>query len=235
MPYSVSMPHTLGMATDGPYPGAPADGAFSGAPSPTAGRLEVLASPHAFDGASTGRLLALGQQGANVDDPLALLARDLGPVVGVGGVGQVLVLLVLLLDGSEEIVEAYALAGTGDRALDGELLGPPHDVLDHGARREVLEEQDLLVAVLGGDLEEAVVVVGLVHLDDGALDHGRHGLAGVAAAEGGHLVRVEREVGREVTPEDLGGGGLIGPLDLDLHVEPARPEDGGVDEVLAVG
>ena len=34
-------------------------------------------------------------EGADVDDPLALLARDPGPVVGVGRVGQVLVLLEL--------------------------------------------------------------------------------------------------------------------------------------------
>src|SRR5437879_5360026 len=130
MPYSVSMPHTLGMATDGPYPGAAANGALRSAAGDC---LEVLAGPHALDGASTGRLLALGQQGADVDDPLALLARDLGPVIGVRGVGQVLVLLVLLPDGVEQIVGANALALLGDGSLDGQLLGPPDDVLDHGA------------------------------------------------------------------------------------------------------
>src|SRR5688500_10366634 len=38
------------------------------------------------------RLVALraGDERADVDDPLALLARDAGPVVRVGGVGQVL-------------------------------------------------------------------------------------------------------------------------------------------------
>ena len=34
--------------------------------------------------------------------------------------------------------------------------------------------------------------------------------------------------------EDVAGRGLVGALDLDLHVEPARPQDGGVDQVLPV-
>src|SRR5205807_7123908 len=117
------------------------------------GRLQVLAGADPLDGPSARGLLALGEEGAHVDDALALLARDLGPVVGVGGVGQVLVLLVLLPDGGEEVVGADALALAGDGPLDGELLGPAHDVLDHGPRGEVLEVEDLLVAVLVGDLE----------------------------------------------------------------------------------
>jgi hypothetical protein len=68
---------------------------------------------------------------------------------------------------------------TGDLALDGQLLGPAHDVLDHGARREVLEVHDLLVAVLVGDLEELVLLVVAVHLVHGGLDHGPHALLGV--------------------------------------------------------
>src|SRR5436305_6405204 len=213
MPYSVSMPHTLGMATDGPYPGAPADGAVPAAldltgdrvaaaspprtgphprprlcrppssgrgPYPAADRLlAVLAGPHAFDGTSTGRLLALGQQGANVDDALALLARDLGPVVGVRGVGQVLVLLVLLPDRVEHVVGANALALLGDGPLDGQLLGTTDDVLDHGAGGEVLEVEDLLVPVLVSDLEEAVEPVALVHGRHRGLDHAPHRLLAV--------------------------------------------------------
>src|SRR2546423_8329060 len=140
MPYSVSMPHTLRIAIAGRrYPPQPSRGTRL---------LQVLTRSHPLDGAAPGGLLALGEQGANVDDALALLARDLGPVVGVGGVGQVLVLLVLLLDGGQEILGADAFAFVGNRPLDGELLGPAHDVLDHGARGEVLEVQDLLVAVL---------------------------------------------------------------------------------------
>ena len=49
--------------------------------------------------------LGLAHERLDVDDALALLAGDLGPVVGVGGVGEVLVLLELLADGGEEVVE----------------------------------------------------------------------------------------------------------------------------------
>src|SRR5438094_10568577 len=124
MPYSVSIPSTLRMATRATYPPAGA------VPRPEP-RLEVLASADPFDGPATGGLLALREQHAEEHDALALLARDLGPVVRVGGVGQVLVLLVLLPDRLEEVVGADASAVAGDLALDGQLLGPPHDVLDH--------------------------------------------------------------------------------------------------------
>src|SRR5947209_6132682 len=166
MPYSVSIPQTLRIAiTERRYIPVPPMGTPCRA-------LEVLPGPYALDGAPAGGFLAFGEQRADVDDALALLARDLGPVVGVRGVGQVLVLLVLLLDGSQEVLGADALPLAGNRPLDGELLGPPHDVLHHGARREVLEVQDLLVTVLVGDLEEAVLLVVAVHLGDRAGDHG---------------------------------------------------------------
>src|SRR5437868_12168941 len=151
MPYSVSIPQTLRIAiATRTLPPAIPEGNTS---------LEVLARPHPLDGAPARGLLAFGEQGPDIDDALALLARDLRPVVGVGGVGQVLVLLVLLLDRRQEVFGADALAFARDGPFDGELLGPAHDVLDHGARREVLEVQDLLVAVLVGDLEEAVLLV----------------------------------------------------------------------------
>ncbi len=67
------------------------------------------------------------------------------------------------------------LAG-GEEPLDRLLLGPPHDVLDHGSGREVLEVHDLLVTVLVGDLEELVGLVGAVHLLDRPLGHDLHGL-----------------------------------------------------------
>src|SRR5207248_3098743 len=78
MPYSVSMPQTLRRAMEGRYPAAPGS---------TPGRvrrrkLEVLARADPLDGPATGGLLALRQQGAHVHDALALLAGDLGPVVG---------------------------------------------------------------------------------------------------------------------------------------------------------
>ena len=74
--------------------------------------LEVLARRHALDGAAAlGRHVGLAlDDRAHVDDPLALLARDLRPVVRVGGVGQVLVLLVLLVDRLDEVVDLDAPA-----------------------------------------------------------------------------------------------------------------------------
>src|SRR3954452_580690 len=96
-----------------------------------AGELEVLASSHAFDGAATGGLLALGHEHPQEHDALALLARDLGPVVGIGGVGEILVLLVLLPDRLQQIVGADTTTIARYLALDSQLLGPSHDVLDH--------------------------------------------------------------------------------------------------------
>src|SRR5947209_3619164 len=121
IPYSVSMPHTLAIAISS--------------------TLQVLPCRDAFDGAAAGGVLAVGDQRAHVDDALALLARDLLPVVRVGGVGEVLVLLELLLDRRQKIVDSDALALAGDRALDRQLLGPPDDVLDHCPLGEVLEGQ----------------------------------------------------------------------------------------------
>src|SRR3954447_14584675 len=94
--------------------------------------LQVLASCDALDGTPTGGLLAFGHEHPEEDDALALLPGDLGPVVGVGGVGQILVLLVLLPDRGQQVVGANAPALVGDLPLDGQLLGPAHDVLDHG-------------------------------------------------------------------------------------------------------
>src|ERR671937_718063 len=59
--------------------------------------LEVLAGVgDGVDGPARLGALAAGDQRADVDDPLALLTGDAGPVVGVGGVGQVLVLAELI-------------------------------------------------------------------------------------------------------------------------------------------
>ncbi len=82
------------------------------------------------------------------------------------------------------------------------FLRPVDDVLDHRAGVEVLEVQDLLVAVGVGDLEEAVLLGLGVHPLDGRLDHRRHG--GVAvAAELGQVVGVQRQRGGEVLGEDV--------------------------------
>src|SRR4051812_48096647 len=185
IPYSVSMPTTFWMATKARY--RCIEGGRE--PSPLV-QLQVLTGRYALDGAAAGGLvvLALGHQDPQEDDALALLAGDLGPVVGVGGVGEVLVLLVLLPDRLQQVVGADPLALAGDLPLDRQLLGPANDVLDHGSGREVLEVHDLLVTVLVRDLDELVLVVRPVHVLDGRLDHGLHGLLGVAAAQRADLV-----------------------------------------------
>src|SRR6266536_4631584 len=195
--------------------------------------LEVLPGiDHAVDRA--GLVLVLhAHERFHVHDPLPLLAGALGPVVGVGRVGQVLALLELLAHGGEEVVDPDALLAHLDVALERELLAAADDGLDHGARGEVLEVQDLLVAVGVGDLEEAVLLFEAVHLVDGGLDHAGEGGLHVAAV-GPELGRVDRQVGGHVLVEDIDGGALVGALDLDVHIEAAGAQDGGVDEVLPV-
>ena len=65
------------------------------------------------------------------------------------------------------------------------------DVLDHGAGVEVLEVQDLLVAVRVRDLEEHVLVALGVHALDGPQDHLPAGRVGVAAVLG-EVLAVQR-------------------------------------------
>src|SRR5262249_52089453 len=143
----------------------------TGARTPARLRSEVLTRSDAFDLAAAGVAVALVHDRADVDDALALLARDLRPVVGVRRVRQVLVLAELLLDRLEQILGGDPAVATRDRPLDRELLRPAHDVLDHRTRREVLEEQGLLVAVLVRHLEELVLVADGVHRVDGLVDH----------------------------------------------------------------
>src|SRR5579884_1748975 len=138
MPYSVSMPQILVTATGPTLPSGRAEPGSARRPRPAAAtRSEVLPGPHPLYRPAAARLLGVGEQGANVDDALALLARYPGPVVGVGGVGQVLVLLVLPADGLHQVRDAHPVALAGDGALDRQLLRPSDDVLDHGARGEV--------------------------------------------------------------------------------------------------
>src|SRR5207244_2263238 len=148
MPYSVSMPVTFGIAI-GPRASADAR-TLRGLYPPR--RLEILSRADPVDLAA----LALGvpEQGPDVHDALALLARDPGPVVGVGRVGQVLVLLELVADGRHQVLELEALLAEGQEPLDGHLLGPADDVLDHGPGVEVLEVEDLLVPGLIRHFEE---------------------------------------------------------------------------------
>ena len=63
-----------------------------------------------------------GDERADVDDPLALLAGDPRPVVRVGGVGQVLVLGELVDDGVEQVLHAQAGLARLEHRLDRRLL-----------------------------------------------------------------------------------------------------------------
>src|SRR5699024_1772655 len=107
--------------------------------------LQVLAGgADAVDGAAgLGAALVL-DDGADEDDALALLPRDPGPVVRVGGVGQVLVLPHLRAAGLLQMLQPYSPRPGGQQVLDRVFLGPVDDVLHHGAGVEVLEVQDLL-------------------------------------------------------------------------------------------
>src|SRR5205809_741188 len=233
IPYSVSMPMTFGMAMRSSLPEnrnplAEGQGEDEGGSTPPS--LQVLSG---VDDPLDAPLLLFGlaHQRLHVDDALTLLARDLRPVVGIRGVRQVLVLLGLLADGRREVVGGDALGAAADQTLEGELFGPAHDGLDHGARGEVLEVEDFLVAIGVGDLEEAVLLGGRVHGLDGRGDHRLDRRAGVAAPR-----RLgDGEVRGEVLAEDVGCGTPIRALALDLHVEPSGAEDGRIDEVLAVG
>src|SRR5262245_10941116 len=207
-----------------PFPSAP----FAFCPS----ELEVLTGiDHALNGPLL--VLRLAHPRLDVHDALALLAGNLGPVVGVGRVGEIFVLLELLMHGLDEIIHCESLLAGLYEALEGEFLSAAHDGLDHGAGGEVLEVEDLLVTIGVGDLEEAVVLLEAVHLVQGGGDHAREG-GGEIAVGGGELGLVNRELLGHVLVEDIDGGGLVGPLDLDLHIEAAGAEDGRIDEVLAV-
>src|SRR5712691_11505381 len=169
IPYSVSMPMTFGMAmrpptsreNRNPWPGA-RGGSRGAAGPPSRSRLQVLAGVDDLLHAAL-LLFGLAHQRLDVDDALALLAGDLGPVVGVRRVRQVLVLLELLADRGQEIVAGDALAPAADEPLQRELLRAADDRLDHRAGGEVLEVEDLLVAVGVGDLEEPVLIAEAVH------------------------------------------------------------------------
>src|SRR5574338_497229 len=203
IPYSISVPITLGIAI-----GSPHGPASSGSEVLT--RVDVLDRPFL---AADSR-----DQRAHVDDPLTLATGDPGPVVGVRGVRQVLVLLELLAD---RLVDVFrldpALAGV-DQPLHGLLLGARDDVLDHRTAREVLEVEDLALALRVGDLEELVLVGRRVHALDGLRDQAAHDLRRVAAPALLRLL-VERQIGGEVLREDVVGGLAAAP--------PGRSSPGG--------
>src|SRR5690349_22930901 len=92
---------------------------------PAKAGLEVLAGVgDRVDRATRLGALLAGDQRADEHDPLALLAGDPRPVVGVGGVGQVFVLLELVDAGLEEVTDPDALLVLVEEVLDRHLLGP---------------------------------------------------------------------------------------------------------------
>src|SRR2546427_11244021 len=148
MPYSVSMPMTLAMATCARPPLC--DAGSLRALYPAGYRLQVLARGDPLHLPAVA--VSIAQEGTDVDDPLALLPGDPRPVVGVGGVGGVLVFLGLVADGRQEVLQLESFLPLRQESFDHNLLGPTDDVFDHRSGVEVLEVQDLLVARLVGDL-----------------------------------------------------------------------------------
>src|SRR3954453_15944210 len=140
------------VAGPGDTPARLPTGSRAGAQRWCGGPLQVLAGVRGRVDGAAGLVALAADERADVDDPRALLARDPRPVVGVGRVGQVLVLLELVEARRRQVADPEA-AGAGLQALlDGHLLRAVDDVLQHRARVEVLEVQDLLVTVGVGDL-----------------------------------------------------------------------------------
>src|SRR5512145_147778 len=124
IPYSISVPITLGIAMTAPL-GASETRDRRREPSEVLTGVDVLDRP----------LLAAdsGDQRADVDDALALATGDARPVVGIGRVREILVLLELVPHRLLQVVELDATLAVVDQALDRHLLRTRHDVLDHRA------------------------------------------------------------------------------------------------------
>src|SRR5680860_614914 len=196
---------------------------------------EVLAGVrHRVDRTSGLSALLAGDQGADENDPLTLLARDACPVVWVGGVREVLVLLELVHAGLEHMGDPQALLTDVQQVLDRHLLGAVDDVLDHGAGVEVLEVEDLLVAVGVGHLEEPVLLGLGVHPFHGGPDHPVHARL-TLSVKLGEVVGTAGQLGNDVLREDVARRLCVGTLDLNLHVQAPRSKNRRVDHVLAVG
>src|SRR5688572_745852 len=99
--------------------GRPGEATLARSPTGSAaGTLPILPGAHALH---LPAVALVAEQRSDVDDALALLARDPSPVVRVGRVGEVLVLLELVPDRREEIVGLDALLPGGEETLDGVL------------------------------------------------------------------------------------------------------------------
>ena len=68
-----------------------------------------------------------------MDDLFALLPGDLGPVVRIRRIRQILVLFELVPDSPEQILSLDAFLVGGDRSLDGLFLGSRYDALNQRA------------------------------------------------------------------------------------------------------
>ena len=110
-------------------------------------------------------------QGADIDDPLALLARHPRPVVGVGRVGQILVLFELLFDRIGQVLLAHPGVLPAIWRLMASFLARRTMFSIIAPDGEVLEKEDLPVSGGIGDLEEPVLVGLAVHGIDGRGDH----------------------------------------------------------------
>src|ERR1035438_7513640 len=227
MPYSVSVPMTRRtLISESLVPG------WRDCDDPH--RLQVLPGVgHRVDGAPGFCALLAGDQGPDVNDPLALLAGDACPVIGVGGVRQVLVLTELVHARGQQVRDPEALLPGLQELLDRHLLGAGHDVLDHRAGVEVLEVEDFLVPVGVRHLQEPVLLGLAVHALHDPLDHGNDCRAPRGSVLG-EVVGVQRQFSQHVLREDVRGRLRIRPLDLDLDVEPSGPQDRRIDHVLAV-
>ncbi len=93
--------------------------------------------------------------------------------------------------------------------------------------------EDFLLPVGIGDLEELRGLAALEHRIQRGRDHLVDGRGDAAVPS--RVRRRDGEVGRQVLLEDVAGGRAIGPVDLDLHVEAAGPQDRGIDQVRPVG
>src|SRR5580698_7028641 len=172
MPYSVSMPITRRALIPQSLMPSPVTTARRARRVTSSCRLQVLTGvSHGVNGTACLSPALTGDEGTDVDDPLALLAGDAGPVVRVSGVRQVLVLLELVHARGQQMRDPQALLPGLQELLDRHLLRPVDDVLDHRTGVEVAEVEHFLVAVGVGDLEEPVLLGLGVHPLDHELDH----------------------------------------------------------------
>src|SRR3954465_14570864 len=110
------------VAGPGDTPARLPTGSMAGAQRWCGGPLQVLAGVRRRVDGAAGLVALAADERADVDDPLALLARDPRPVVGVGRVGQVLVLLELVEARGHQVADPQSGRPGLEVLLDGHLL-----------------------------------------------------------------------------------------------------------------